>query len=134
MRYLLDSDTIIYLRKGHPIVEENIARRAAKDILTTTISLAELYYGAYHSDHVESHVKLLDTFFRHMDIVPFCAVSALKFGHLKADLRKTGQLIEDMDLMIASIAIHHRMTLVSNNVRHFQRIKDLKLENWLQEI
>jgi tRNA(fMet)-specific endonuclease VapC len=54
------------------------------------------------------------------------------FGDIKADLRKKGLLIEDMDLLIAATAREHDLTLVTNNASHFERIPDLRLENWVE--
>jgi tRNA(fMet)-specific endonuclease VapC len=55
------------------------------------------------------------------------------FGKFKAELRRKGQLIGDIDLLIASVAVSNNLTLVTNNTRHFERISELSLENWLTE-
>ncbi len=55
------------------------------------------------------------------------------FGRFKAELRGSGQIIGDIDLLIASVAVSNHLTLVTNNVRHFERISELALENWLAE-
>ena len=94
------------------------------------ITLIELYYGAHKSEKVTGNlakVKRLETEF---EIIPTGKESAEIFGMFKATLEKSGARLDDFDLIIASCAMAHNLTLVTNNVGHFKRIEGLKLTNW----
>ena len=128
--YLLDTDTIIYNLKGHEVVKENLQRHIEDPMKISIITLMELYYGAHKSEKVAGNlakVKRLETEF---EIIPTGKESADIFGMLKAILEKTGTRLDDFDLIIASCAMAHNLTLVTNNMRHFKRIEGLKLTNW----
>jgi len=128
--YLLDTDTIIYTLKGHEAVKKNLQRHIEDPMKISIITLMELYYGAHKSKKVTGNlakVKRLETEF---EIIPTGKESAEIFGMLKATLEKSGTRLDDFDLIIASCAMAHNLTLVTNNVRHFKRIEALKLINW----
>ena len=128
--YLLDTDTIIYNLKGHEVVKKNLQRHIEDPMKISIITLMELYYGAHKSEKVAGNlakVKRLETEF---DIIPTGKESAEIFGILKATLEKIGTRLDDFDLIIASCAMAHNLTLVTNNIRHFKRIEGLKLVNW----
>ena len=128
--YLLDTDTIIYSLKGHEVVKKNLQRHIEDPMKISIITLMELYYGAHKSEKVAGNlakVKRLETVF---DIIPTGKESAEIFGILKATLEKICTRLDDFDLIIASCAMAHNLTLVTNNIRHFKRIEGLKLVNW----
>jgi predicted nucleic acid-binding protein len=131
-KYLLDSDILIYFLKGRGETVVNVAKHSPEDLLTSRINYTELLYGAYNSAKVESNLKVILPFLDNFEILE-CGQSASEiFAKEKARLKKSGNMLADMDLMIASIAIANDMILVTNNTRHFDRIKNLKLENWLE--
>ena len=68
-----------------------------------------------------------------LGIMDFDAASAEVYGRLRSELERQGLPLADADLMIASIALHHDLTLISGNTRHFARVPGLKLENWLED-
>jgi len=128
--YLLDTDTIIYNLKGREAVKKNLQRHIEDPMKISIITLMELYYGAHKSQKVAGNlakVKRLETEF---DIIPTGKESAEIFGMLKATLENSGTRLDDFDLIIASCAMAHNLTLVTNNVGHFKRIEGLKLTNW----
>lgn len=133
MKYLLDSDTIIYYLNGDRNLADKIAKVPSGQLCTSTINEAELFYGAYNSKHVRGNIDLLKRFLTFFEIVAFNEESANMYGKIKSILNKKGELIADMDLCIAAIAMSHKMTLVSNNTKHFERIEGLKLENWREK-
>lgn len=119
--YLLDTDTIIYNLKGHEAVKRNLQRHIEDLMKISIITLMELYYGAHKSEKVPGNlakVKRLET------------ESAGIFGMLKATLENSGTRLDDFDLIIASCAMAHNLTLVTNNIGHFKRIEGLRLTNW----
>jgi len=128
--YLLDTDTIIYNLKGHEAVKQNLQRHIEDPMKISIITLMELYYGAHKSEKVAGNlakVKRLETEF---EIIPTGKESAEIFGMLKATLENSGTRLDDFDLIIASCAMAHNLTLVTNNIGHFKRIEGLKLTNW----
>ena len=98
----------------------------------TIINHTELLFGAHHSVKKKQNFTKIPSFLKNFEILPFCNDSSHIFAEHKASLKKAGTLIDDFDLIIASIALRHQYTLVTNNTKHFQRIKKLKLENWHQ--
>ena len=128
--YLLDTDTIIYSLKGDPNVQENL-RQHINDILQISIiTLMELYYGAYKSQHVDANLAKIKTLEQSLDILITGQETAEIFGKMKSRLESGGNRLDDFDLIIASIALTHNLVLVTNNEKHFQRIEGLKLEKW----
>jgi tRNA(fMet)-specific endonuclease VapC len=131
MMYLIDSDILIYLGRGNTLVQERISQAGLTNCVISEISLAELYVGAYKSKagRLESILEYMEKTF------PIAAVSpALKrYARLRAALELKGTRLEDMDMMIAATALEHGYTLVTHNVRHYARIPDLKLEDWMAE-
>lgn len=130
MKYLLDTDTLIYFLKGHDKVVEKMTYLSANEPCTSIINYSELLYGAYHSTKVKQNVEKVTALLVDIEILPFCIQSAEIFAKEKAQLKSKGTVIADLDLMIASISMQHDVTLVSNNVKHFSRLSKLKLENW----
>ena len=129
-QYVLDTDILIYFLKGQEHVVRRVARQAPEALHTTIVNHAELFYGAYNSVKKSQNLAKVEAFLHRIDILPFCEDASRQFAEHKAALRKKGQGVADMDLMIASISQHHGMVLVTNNTRHFERIKSLAIENW----
>jgi tRNA(fMet)-specific endonuclease VapC len=130
MTYLLDTDTIVYWMKNHPVVTPK-ARSIDSSLLSASdISRAELYYGAYYSDRIEHNVRAVKNLSNTLAFLPFNEDCQIQFGKIKADLRKRKALIADPDIMIAATALAFSRILVTNNTKHFQRIEGLTIENW----
>ena len=102
----------------------------------SVISHAELYFGAYNSAQKDKNLLAIQVVSKNLALVNFNAESAQLFGMIKADLKQQGNIILDADIMIAAIAIAiaiaiaNKLTLVTNNEKHFIRIPNLSLENW----
>ena len=128
--YLLDTDTIIYSLKGNTNIHENL-RQHVNDLLhISIITLMELYYGVYKSQHVDANLAKIKTLEQSLDILPAGQETAEIFGKIKSKLELEGNRLDDFDLILASTALTHNLFLVTNNEKHFQRIEGLKLENW----
>ena len=130
MKYIIDSDILNYFLKNHPNVVNKFAEAESDDIAVTIISYAELLFGAYNSLRIKENLSKIKSFLETMTIVNFDKPAADIFARLKSDLRKEGRTISDMDLIIASICIANQWTLITNNSKHFKRIRELKIENW----
>ena len=128
--YLLDTDTIIYSLKGHEAVQKNLSTHIDDPMSLSVISLMELYYGAYKSQKVTSNLSKIRILEKTFEIIPTGTEIAEIFGILKTDLEKSGNPLDDFDLIIAACAMTYNLTLVTNNYRHFERIDGLKLANW----
>lgn len=134
MSYLLDTDTCIYWLNGRSSVKDKLLAAGWDQIAISVVTQAELYYGAYNSSRVTENLKRADDFIRQLPIVALHEAVLKQFGALKAELRQSGQLLPDFDLLIGSVAVVEERILVTNNTRHYQRIPDLKLENWLSDV
>ena len=130
MKFILDTDTLIYWTNGHAGVVEKIAACGKRALSASVVSKAELFYGAYRSQHVEDNIKVINKLSKTIKFLELDDKAQQIFGRLKSELQKNGRLIEDADLFIAATAISTGRTLVTNNEKHFQRIEELAMENW----
>lgn len=131
MKYLLDTNICIYFINGKVVVKENFLKAGINNLAISQISLAELYYGAHLSTNPEKNIKTILTFKENINMLSLDEESADIFGKTKSNLKKKGQIISDMDILIASIAISNDLILVTNNTKEFNRIDQLRLENWV---
>ena len=131
MGYIIDTDVCIDLMRKRADIIDKIQRLDA-DLFLTFMSLSELFYGAYFSSRKEYQLGVIKAFIQEFTILTPNISSSELFGLVKANLRKEGQLIEDADLLIASIAIGHNLPLITHNTKHFDRLADfgLVLESW----
>jgi tRNA(fMet)-specific endonuclease VapC len=127
---VLDTDILIYFLKGHEKVVEHINYISLDKISMTIVNHTELLFGAFNSAHQKKNFDKIQAFLKQLNVLPFCEDASHIFAHQKALLKKQGKIIADLDLMIASIALKHERILVTNNTKHFVRIKGLKMENW----
>lgn len=127
MRYLIDSDWIIDCIAGIPDAVQAIERHRALGIAVSTIAVGEVYEGAYLFPNPAAR---LDEFRRFLD--GFTVLAATEpvveiFARVRAQLRRQGNLIPDLDLLIASTALAHDLIVMTRNVRHFGRVPGLQL-------
>jgi tRNA(fMet)-specific endonuclease VapC len=128
--FLLDTDTIVYNMKGSEAIKKNLLHHMDGPMKISVITLMELYYGAYKSEKLSSNLAKVRTIESTFEIIPNGKESAENFAMLKASLEKSGTRLDDFDLAIASCALAHNLTLVTNNLKHFSRIEGLKITNW----
>ncbi len=127
-KYLIDSDILIYFLKGKQEVVERLSKIPINELYISRINYTELIYGAYNSTKINQNLKVIEPFLDSFEVLEFTKTSSLIFAKEKARLKKSGNIIADMDLMIASIAIENDCTLISNNIKHFDRVQNLTLE------
>lgn len=131
---VLDTDVVSVLMRA-PRAASLIARLEAVPVTeqaTTTVTLGELAYGAAKASRpqlYEQAKRLLDG----VVVLDFDTASAEAYGRLRARLESLGRPLADPDLRIAAIVLANTATLVTGNVRHFARVADLHVENWLQD-
>jgi len=130
--FVLDTNICIYWLKGKPEIQNKIERVGINHLKITVISLAELKYGAYYSQKVSENLKNIDNFLKQVRTLLLTNEATDLFGKIKADLRRSGQIIEDFDILIASITMINDGILVTGNIDHFSKINGLRYENWLE--
>ncbi len=127
MRYLIDADWLIDAAAGRPGPVRTLDRLSTDGLAVSIIAVAEVYEGAFGSSDPEATLAAFREFLGSYAILPLTDPIAERFAGLRATLRQHGQLIPDMDLLIAATALDTDLTLVTRNVRHFERIAELKL-------
>lgn len=130
--YLLDTDILIYSLKGFPKVIENFELHADAPKALSVISYGELVYGANKPVQVASNLAKIHRLPEIFPVIDASKAVLECFGTLKAQLSKKGVTAADFDLLIGSTAITLGYTLVTNNEKHFSKIPDLKIANWMK--
>jgi len=126
---MLDTDTVSFALRDQGQVNERIREKRPSMLCVSAITVAELRFGADHRKSSAIHAKI-DTFLLDLEIVPFDEICARHFGTIGSALAAQGTPIGDLDVLIAATAIAVNATLVTNNVQHFKRVRDLRVENW----
>ena len=131
MSCLLDTDICIYVLRGHPVVRAHFEEQIHNGIVVSVITLAELRYGAACSAKVDENQQVINNWLESVAVLDVTPAVAQVYAASKAALRKQGNLIEDFDLLIGATAITHDLTLITNNVSHFERIPGIMLDRWI---
>ena len=130
MDYLLDTNICIYYFKGQFQLKEKIEKIGFKRFAISEITLAELIYGAEKSQKKIKNTEVVENFAERITIIPI--FDSIKiYGKEKARLKQKGTVISDLDLFIGATAIVNDMILVTRNVREFERMENIKIENWI---
>lgn len=127
-RYMLDTDTVIYLRDGQ-IPRAYLERLSPGSLVMSIVSYGELYFGAKNGRRKHA-MEILEFLVGGVPPLAMDIEVASTYGDLRADLEARGQRIGNNDLWIAAHALSAKLILVTNNEREFRRIPGLKIENW----
>jgi tRNA(fMet)-specific endonuclease VapC len=127
MKYLIDTDWIVEYLKGRAPATQLLDRLAPEALAISLITYGEIYEGIYYGRDPKRSEQGFLQFLRGIDVLPLNKPIMKKFAHLRGQLRRSGQMINDPDLLIAATALHHDRTLLTHNLRHFSRIPTLKL-------
>ena len=131
MRVLLDTNICIYMIKNKPPeVRKHFEQFVPGDIAISSITVAELQYGVEKSAARDKNALALEAFLLPLEIAPFDTESALAYGKIRAELEKQGKPIGSMDMLIAAQAIAQGFTLITHNLKEFERVPGLKCETW----
>lgn len=130
MRYLLDTNTVIYFFKGMGHVADNLLKTAPKDIGIPAVVLYELEVGLGKSKAPAKRRKQLQTLVNLITIIPFDEKEAQSAARIRATLEKLGIPIGPLDNLIAGTALANECILVTHNSKEFKRIKGLKMVDW----
>ena len=131
MRYLLDTNICVYFLNKNVKIVDKIASVSADDLAISCFNLTELLFGAYNSEYVDKNLERVRYIEKTIEVMPFDRKAIDNFAMIKAELKKQGKLIDDLDIPIAAVALSNEMILVTNNEKHFTRIPNLTIENWL---
>lgn len=133
--YCFDTDVLSAVLKRDPPLHlvRRIAQVPAEHQFTTSITLGELLYGALKRPKPGLMERVREVVFNAAEVLPFDETAAEAYGSLRADLERQGRRLAEPDLRIASIALDRKLVLVTGNVRHFARVPNLVVENWLIE-
>ena len=132
-RYLLDSNIIIALIKGESTrLLNKLAGMAPQRLCLSPLVLGELLTGAEKSRHPSNYKEVILAATDGMELLPYLANDAAIYARIRATLEKSGQPIGPLDTLIAAQAVHHKLVMVTANLKEFQRVPGLKCENWLK--
>lgn len=131
LKYLLDTNIAIYVIKHRPLTALDTFNRHAGQLSISTITLAELFHGAEKSAKPEHNLRQVEDFVSRLDVLEYGSKAAAHYGDIRANLERKGTPIGINDLHIAAHARSEGLTLVTNNLREFERVEALRLENWV---
>lgn len=129
MNYLLDTNICIYFLKGKFRLVDKIEKIGFDNLFISEITIAELKFGAEKSAYPEKNRSVINELADKFKQLPIYSALDI-YAKEKARLRKEGNIVDDLDLLIGATAIVNEMTLVTNNEKHFERLQNIKIENW----
>ena len=129
---MLDTNICIYIIKNKPkSVMEKFQEYDVGDISLSSITISELYYGAYKSEYKEKNLLALEHFLQPFNIVEYDLKASIEYGEIRATLERQGNVIGGLDMQIAAHARSLDMTLITNNTKEFIRVDNLVIDNWV---
>ena len=131
LKYLLDTNIVIYVMKRRPIEVLNMFNQNAHRMAISAITLSELFHGAEKSSKVNENLAAIEDFCNRLTVLPYTAKASQHYGAIRSALEKIGQPIGVNDFHIAAHARSEGLILVSNNVSEFARVPALQVDNWI---
>lgn len=131
LKYLLDTNIVIYVIKRRPVEVVSVFNQNAERMAISAITLSELYHGAEKSAKVAQNLAVVEEFASLLEVLPYGAKASQHYGAIRAELERAGRPIGVNDLHIAAHARSEGLTLVTNNVGEFERVPGLLLDNWV---
>jgi tRNA(fMet)-specific endonuclease VapC len=133
LKYLLDTNIVIYVIKRRPIEVKSKFNENAGRMAISAITLSELYHGAEKSAKVAQNLQVIEEFASHLQVLPYTAKASQQYGAIRSQLEVSGQPIGVNDLHIAAHARSEGLVVVTNNMSEFARIPGLMVENWVEQ-
>jgi len=130
MKYLLDTNICVHFFRGKFNLSEKFKSVEYHSCSISIITLAELNFGADNSNFPDKNHQLIKDFIKEIKVVPLLNAVQL-YGKEKVRLRKSGRMISDFDLLIGCTAISNNLIMVTENIKEFQRIENINIENWI---
>lgn len=131
LKYLLDTNIVIYVIKRRPAAVREVFNQQHGRMALSAVTLAELLHGAEKSSDPLRNFAVVEDFYSRLTVLPYTAKAAAHYGNIRAVLEAAGQPIGVNDFHIAAHARSEGLTLVSNNLREFERVPGLLTENWV---
>ena len=131
LRYLLDTNIVLYVIKRKPLEVLEVFNRHAGNMAISSITLAELIHGAEKSSKIAENLRVVEDFTSRLEVLHYTPKAAQHYGSIRAALEKIGQPIGVNDLHIAAHARSEGLVLVTNNMSEFNRVPALQVENWV---
>ena len=128
MSFLVDTDVLIDNLRGLTDVDDWLQQHLREQLAISIITLGELYKGAYRQADPSTHLARLTPFLARFGVINLTDSVMHRYGHEYAALRRQGNVVPDLDLLIAATALTYDFTLATRNARHFERIPGLKVE------
>ncbi|HIP62385.1 MAG TPA: tRNA(fMet)-specific endonuclease VapC [Sulfurovum sp.] len=129
---MLDTNICIYIIKNKPqSVKQKFQEFNIGELCISSITVSELMYGAYKSEFVDKNLKGIESFLMPFEIVDYDYEASVEYGKIRADLERKGRVIGNMDMQIAGHALSLGSILVTNNTKEFERVCELRLDNWV---
>ena len=131
-RMMLDTNICIYIIKNKPLsVKERLKEFEIGELCISIITVSELMYGVYKSEQTKRNLQALEGFLIPFEIVDYDYAASAEYGKIRVNLEKQGQVIGGMDMQIAGHALALDAILVTNNIKEFERVEGLRLDNWI---
>jgi len=131
LKYMLDTNIVIYTIKNKPTAVREAFTRHYGQMCISSVTLMELIYGAEKSANVERNLRDVEGFAARLEVLPYEDRAAEHSGQLRAELARAGTPIGPYDQMIAGHARAEGLILVTNNIKEFERVEGLRLDNWV---
>ena len=131
LKFMLDTNIVIYVIKRRPIEVMEVFNTHAGQMSLSVVTVAELIHGAEKSAKPEHNLRIVEDFCSRLEVLDYTLKAAGHYGDIRANLERSGTTIGVNDLHIAAHARSEGLTLVTNNMREFERVAALRLENWL---
>lgn len=131
LKYLLDTNIVIHVIKNRPQVARDCFIRHQGQMAISSVTLMELVYGAEKSAQTERNLRDIQAFTARLEVLHYDDMAAMHGGQIRAELARQGTPIGPYDLMIAGHARSRGLIVVTNNLREFERVSGLRVENWL---
>ncbi len=134
MMFLIDTNICIYIMNDHPPeVIQKFRQIGVGNICISSITVSELQYGACKSKQIKRNMKRLDEFLSPFEILAYDENASNYYGKIRSHLEKQGTVIGPLDMLIAAHALSKDLTLITNNEKEFNRVKSLKVTNWVKK-
>ncbi len=130
LKFMLDTNIVIYVIKRRPIALLDVFNRHAGQMCISSITLAELLHGVEKSSMPDHNLRKVEDFVSRLDVLEYGQKAAAHYGEIRANLERKGTIIGVNDLHLAGHARSEGLTLVSNNLREFERVDGLRITNW----
>ena len=131
LKYMLDTNIVIYVIKKRPVSALEVFNLHAGLMCISSVTYAELLHGVEKSTKPEHNLRQVEDFISRLEVLDYNRKAAAHYGNIRADIERKGVIIGINDLHIAGHARSEAMVLITNNLRAFERVEGLRLDNWV---